>query len=244
MTFPAGSLRELHRIHQQLSDLEDRLERGPKQVRARQGNVTRLEEELSSAKGAVKQTTMQADQKQLQLKSNEAKILELRVKLNQCSTNREFQALKDQIAADEMANSVLADEILEALEKVDDLKRHVIDAESQLAKGREELAKSETTVREQEGLIRGDVDRLRVELSTAEAGLPIDVRDAYERIVRSLGSDALASVQGDVCGGCFRQLTPNMTNELLLSKVVFCKSCGRMLYMPEDRAPEGLRREG
>ncbi|MBX3411197.1 MAG: phospholipase [Pirellulales bacterium] len=237
MTFPAGSLLELHRIHQQLSDLEDRLERGPKQVRARQGNVTRLEEELNSAKNQVKQTMMQADQKQLQLKSNEAKIKELRVKLNQCSTNREFQALKDQIAADEMANSVLADEILEALEKVDDLKRLVIDAEGQVAKGREELAKVETTVREQEGLIRGDIDRLRAELATAEALLPVDVRDGYDRIVRSRGSDALASVQGDVCGGCFQQLTPNMANELLLGRVVFCKSCGRMLYLSEERTP-------
>jgi len=237
MTFPAGSLIELHRIHQQLSDLNDRLERGPKQIRARQGNVARLEEEVTAAKSQVKQTTMQADQKQLQLKSNEAKILELRVKLNQCSTNREFQALKDQIAADEMANSVLADEILEGLEKIDDLKRHVIDAEVQLGKGREELAKIEASVREQEGLIRGDIERLRADLITAEASLPADVRDGYERIVRSRGSDSMAPVQGDVCGGCFQQLTPNMTNELLLSRVVFCKTCGRLLYLPEDRAP-------
>jgi predicted nucleic acid-binding Zn-ribbon protein len=237
MTFPAGSLIELHRIHQQLSDLVDRLERGPKQIRARQGNVARLEEEVTAAKNQVKQTTMQADQKQLQLKSNEAKILDLRVKLNQCSTNREFQALKDQIAADEMANSVLADEILEGLEKVDDLKRLVIDAEVQLGKGREELAKIETSVREQEGLIRGDIERLKVDLANAEAALPADVRDGYERIVRSRGSDAMAPVQGDVCGGCFQQLTPNMTNELLLSRVVFCKTCGRLLYLPEDRAP-------
>jgi uncharacterized protein len=243
MTFPAGSLLELHRIHQQLSDLEDRLERGPQQVRARQGNVARLEEELAAAKNLVKQTTVQADQKQLQLKSNEAKILELRVKLNQCGTNREFQALKDQIAADEMANSVLADEILEGLEKVDDFKRQAIDAETQLGKGREELAKAEATVREQEGLIRGDIERLKADLAMAESSLPVDVRDGYERIVRSRGSDALASVQGDVCGGCFQQLTPNMTNELLLSRVVFCKTCGRLLYLPEDRVPS-VRREG
>ncbi len=33
MSVTAAALRELHRIHQQLAELRDRLERGPKQVR-------------------------------------------------------------------------------------------------------------------------------------------------------------------------------------------------------------------
>ena len=45
----------------------------------------------------------------------------LKAKLNAAASNREYQALKDQIAADQMAGSVLADEILEALEKIDEL---------------------------------------------------------------------------------------------------------------------------
>ena len=60
------------------------------------------------------------------LRSGEGKILELETKLNQSSTNREYQALKDQIAADNMANSVLADEILEAMERVDGFKKVAI----------------------------------------------------------------------------------------------------------------------
>ncbi len=36
-------LRDLHRIHQQLGELRERLERGPKQIKARETNVLRLE---------------------------------------------------------------------------------------------------------------------------------------------------------------------------------------------------------
>lgn len=43
MSFTAAALRELHRLHQQLGDLRDRLERGPKQVRVRQANVAQAE---------------------------------------------------------------------------------------------------------------------------------------------------------------------------------------------------------
>jgi uncharacterized protein len=237
MTFTAGTLRELHRIHQQLSDLRERLARGPKQVHAREATITRLEADVAQAKADTKSARVSADQKQLLLKSGEAKIVDLRRKLNACSSNREYQALVEQIAADEMTNSVLSDEILEGLEKVDECQRLIAEAEHNLARGKEELAKVQQGVRDQQGLMAGDVKRLETELKAAEASLPADFRDAYERAVKSRGSDAMAEVDKESCGGCFKNITANMFSELVMNRVVFCKSCGRLLYLPEDRMP-------
>jgi predicted nucleic acid-binding Zn-ribbon protein len=230
-------LRELHRIHRQLNDLHERLDRGPKQIKARQGTVAKFEAELTQAKADSKAARVGADQKQLLLKSGESKIRELKVKLNAASSNREYQALKDQIAADEMANSVLADEILEALEKIDSFAPLIREAEQNLARGRDELAKAEQQVREQHDLLIGDVQRLEGELKTVEAGLPNDIREVYQRVVRSKGSDAMAQVDGETCGGCYHHLTANIINALLMGRVVCCQSCSRMLYLPEDRTP-------
>jgi predicted nucleic acid-binding Zn-ribbon protein len=41
----------------------------------------------------------------------------------------------------------------------------------------------------------------------------------------------LASVEENVCGGCGQQITLNMENELRLSRPVFCKNCGCLLYL-------------
>jgi len=241
MSVTAGVLRELHRIHRQLNDLRERLDRGPKQIKARQGTVAKLEAELTQAKADSKAARVSADQKQLLLKSGEAKIRELKIKLNAASSNREYQALKDQIAADEMANSVLADEILEALEKIDGFVPLIREAEQNLAKGREELAKGEQQVREQHDLLIGDVQRLDDELKKVEAGLPDDIREVYQRVVKSKGSDAMAQVDGETCGGCYHHLTANIISSLLMGRVVCCQSCGRMLYLPEDRTPGSKR---
>src|SRR5919109_2210650 len=119
MSVTAAALRELHRIHQQLAEFRDRLERGPKQVRAREANVAQLEARLAESRERAKQTQMAIDRKQLDLKAGEQKVVDLRVKLNAASSNREYQALLEQIAAAEMAGSVLSDEILEGLEKID-----------------------------------------------------------------------------------------------------------------------------
>lgn len=236
MATTTAALRDLHRIHRQLSDLRERIARGPRQIKAREANVARLDEEVAAARGQSKAGRMAADQKQLMLKTGENKIEELRRKLNACSTNREYQALLEQIAADEMANSVLADEILESLEKVDEHQRVIVEAEKRGATAREELSKTRQAVDAQQALLEADVRRLEAELKEAEVTLPPDVRDAYDRGVKSKGSDAMAAVENNSCGGCFSQLTPNTHNALAMSRIVFCQSCGRLLYLPEDRS--------
>jgi predicted nucleic acid-binding Zn-ribbon protein len=236
MSTAANTLRTLHRIHQQLGDLRERQDRGPKQVQAHRNNVAKLDQETHQAHDAVKQAKIAADEKQLQLKTGEAKIADLRRKLNEAQSNREYQALLVQIAADEMAKSVLEDEILEALGKIDELQAATIESEKRHARSKEELGKVEATVREQAALIQGDVTRLEGELRTAESELPGEFRDIYQRVVKSKGSEGMAKVENDCCGGCFQQVQPNRISQLVMEHAVLCTSCGRLLYLPEDRS--------
>ena len=241
MTTTGGVLRELHRIHQQLSDLRERLDRGPQQVRARTANLTRLEEELAKVQAESKAAHMAADRKQLLLRTGETKIEDLQRKLNAANSNREYQALKDQIAADQMANSVLADEILESLEKVDECQGRITAAQQNLAKGKAELEKAQQQVRDQQESLQSDAARLESELKKVEKNLPAEFRDAYERVVKSKGADAMAALEGETCSGCFHTLTPNLANALRMDRVIFCQTCGRLLYLPEDRSIAGGR---
>ncbi len=50
MAVNAAALRELHRIHQQLADLNERLERGPKQVRSVPQELPRLKSNCPRSK--------------------------------------------------------------------------------------------------------------------------------------------------------------------------------------------------
>src|SRR5205085_9178278 len=222
MSVTTAALRELHRIHQQLADLRDRLERGPKQVRAREANLAQLEARLAEAREKAKQTQMAVDRKQLDLKSGEQKVVDLRVKLNTANNNREYQALLEQIAAAEMAGSVLSDEILEGMEKVDQFVLAVKEAEKNLAAGKQDLDKARRAVEDSAATIRTDLARLEGELATAEQALPLDLKPDYQRVVRSKGADSLAVAEDGVCLGCGQQITLNMQIELKLSKPVFC----------------------
>jgi len=208
MTITSDKLRELHRIHLQLCDLRERLDRGPRQVEARRRGIAALEAKLAEEQKSYQQVRMAADNKQLDLKTSENKVVDLKTKLNTCSTNKEYQSLLDQIAATEMAGSVLA---------------------------RQELEKLVGRVTDESDSIREDITRLEADLETAESALQGDIRVNYDRIVRAKGGDAMAPMAGGYCSGCSQQLTTNIQANLTMGKPIFCPTCGRLLYMPEGQ---------
>jgi predicted nucleic acid-binding Zn-ribbon protein len=227
------SLRTLHRIHRQLADLRDRLERGPKATKAAEAAVAKTEADLTQAKDAFKQAKMAADEKQLQLKQREAKLKDFEAKLFAAQSNKEYQLLKDQIAADKQANSVLADEILEALDRLDHLQAAIKTADSNLGKTKDELAKVRKRIGDQQQGLESELARVTGELTAAESQLAGEFKADYLRLAKARGEDALAAAEGECCGGCSQTLTPQTLNTLRLDRPVFCKSCGRLLYLPE-----------
>jgi predicted nucleic acid-binding Zn-ribbon protein len=235
MSSTAEILRELHRIHRQLADLKERRERGPKSIKARETNLARLEADLAASRDKIKHAHVSADQKQLQLKTGESKIVDLKTKLNAANSNREYQALMEQIAASEMTNSVMEDEILEALEKIEQLQIAAAEAEKNLAEGRQNLEKTKQTVSEQAVSINADITRLEAELAEGEKNLPSDFRLEYDRVVRTRGEAALAQIEDDCCGGCNRRISANMISKLMMDHVICCTSCGCILYFQEKK---------
>ena len=242
MAISGSALRQLHRIHRQLTDLRERLARGPKQIAAGEANVKRAENELAEAKTEYRNARIVADDKQLQLKSREARLKDLQVRLNQAQSNKEFQAIKEQMAADTQANSVLADEILEALEHMDKLTANIGVAERNVAKAQEEVVKIRKRVNEQQQGLESELARVLAELAQAEEQLPEDFKTEYLRLTKARGEDAMAQVDNDCCGGCFQTITANMEADLRLEKPVFCKSCGRLLYLDENAELPGRKK--
>ena len=233
MTATADTICQLHRIHKQLADRKEKLSAGPQRVSAFASRLADTEQEKSVAKENVTQMKMLIDGKQLQLKSAENKDADLRSKLNVCSNNREYQATLEQIAADKMASSVLEDEILEAMDKVEQLNQVVQHVDREVANSTNLLAGAKKTVANEEASLKADIGQLESELAEAEAFLPDEIRTDYNRMVRTRLEDSMAAVEGDVCVGCYQQITPNMLSQLTLKETVICTACGRLLYLSE-----------
>jgi len=227
------NLRQLHQLHCQLQDLLEQVERGPRQLKARQTFTQGKVAELEAQRQKQKSLKMAADQRSLQLKTNEAKIQDLKGKLNSASSNREFDIIRAQIAADTMANSVLEDEILDALEQVDQAAIAVKKLEAEVAAAKSEEERVAREIAAAEPGLQARVAELRGELEASEAELPAAVLIAYRRLTQAHGPGALAEVDGATCTACYVSLPPQMIVELKMGHTTFCKTCGRLLYPAE-----------
>jgi predicted nucleic acid-binding Zn-ribbon protein len=228
-------LRTLHRIHKQLTDLKDRRDRGPRQIRAGEAGIKQREDDLNKLREELKTMRKTIDQNQLQMKSSEQKTKELDAKLNMAASNREYQILKDQIAADKMANSVLEDEIIEMMEQVDAFQLKIVEAEGVFKATQEKVAASRKAVEEHAAAIQEDILRLEAELKQREAELPDGIRETYLRLVGKKGEDGLAEVVDGACGGCCQQVPLNVQSNIRMLQPSFCRTCGRLLYLAEEK---------
>lgn len=232
----ATIIRTLHRIQRQLTDLRGRLAAGPRQIAAGTGRLTTAEAAREQLTEELRQAQKLVDTKQLQLRSAEAKIGDLETKRNTAKTNKEYQLLGEQIEADTMAIKVLEDEILEALERVDEIRGRQPAATTQVEEATKKLAAVKRQVAEETGQLEQEVARVTAQLQEAEADLTDELRELYQRVVKHKGEDGMATVDNGCCGGCHQQLTGKLISQLLVGSAVMCRSCGRLLYDPDQAA--------
>lgn len=234
-------LRTLYRIHRQLSDLESRLAMGPRQIKIIE---SRLAQSQAAAEDATKKTfdlRIATDIKQSLLDSSDANIKRRKSQLIEAKDNREYTALKNQIAADEAANHVLEDEILEALERLEVLKQNAEKARAELDKMKESAQASITQINEERQIITFEMARLQKELALAEQELPSDFMEIYTRIIRIKGHDGMAPLRDTFCGGCATVIPFHQIGTVIKGFPSTCNSCGRLLHTPEGYSPSGKK---
>jgi predicted nucleic acid-binding Zn-ribbon protein len=241
MPATADNLRDLHQMHQRAKALRDRLTSGPKSVAARELAVTNRQAALETSKKTLQDAKVQQKKKEHTVQSLTAKQDDLKVKLNSVKKNDEYKAIQNEIALFKNQVEKVEGEILEDMEKVEALERQVKAEEADLKSFIAEAASVKSQIESQAGAQRQQLAELETAIVEAEAIIPEDVRERYRRTVKQLGADAMAPVEYDrkaqlaSCSGCFVALTTQSLNELINGHhMSFCKTCGRVLYLPEE----------
>ena len=229
-----STVRRLHEILLLAADIRGQIERAPKQLKAAQMALQAAKDAVQGCKDSIKKSRMEADRKQLQQRQYETKLYEWQGKHNAAANNREYQAVKDQIAADTQANSVLSDEIFEILEGIDSLQIKLADLERICKMTEEDSGKAESRIAERMVVLKRDLERVEGELKGAESALPEDFAAIYHPLVKTRGEEAFAPLDERSCGGCNTGLPPRIIDQLRMGNPVACSSCGRWIYRPEE----------
>jgi len=219
-----------HRHHLAFKSVQDELTRGPRQVRARDNQLAQLDADRKAKEEGLKQTRAATDRKNLDLKSSEAKLKDLDRKQNEAASNREFDILKGQIAADKASNSVLQDEILEFLDKVDQIQVEIAAIGERRAKLEAERNVFAAQFESHSVELRKQEAELKTHVQDAEKAIPETIKAHYRRLVDAYGADGMASIDNGMCTHCYVSLTPQIAVQIGGGEPTFCSSCDRLLY--------------
>jgi predicted nucleic acid-binding Zn-ribbon protein len=241
MPATADNLRELHQLHQRAKALRDRLTSGPKTIAARHLALATRQATLETARKALQDSKVQLKKNEHLLQTHQAKIDDLKVKLNLVKKNEEYKALQNQIAHDKVSLGKVEDDILNAYSEIEAQAAALAAQEAEVKKFADDIAAFQAHIDEQAGSQKAQLEELENAIVEAEAIIPADLREQYRRNVKQRGADAMAAIDYDeksktgACSGCFVAVTTQMMNELINNVTMkFCMTCGRILYLAEE----------
>lgn len=235
MTTTANSLREIHSLHQRSKAIRDRLLSVPKTIAARQAQVARKQDTLDKAKKDIQQIKVSKGLKEVQRKSLLGKIDDYSSKLLTVKKNEEYKAIQNEIALVKSQVNKVDDEIIDYEIDLEDRDASVKLLEADLKKAQDDLATYQKQSTEAKAGEEAKLEELAHSLLNAEAVINPDIREQYQRVIRQRGAEAMAVVESGACMGCNMSVTSQMLNDLInCDTLVFCRSCGRILYMAEE----------
>jgi predicted nucleic acid-binding Zn-ribbon protein len=236
MAVNVGTLRELHDLHQRVGRLRGQLQRGPRQVEAKRKLLAQRTEALDKAKADLKSLKVKSHEKETERKALDGRVTQLQLQINSAKSNKEYSTLVTERDSVTKVRGTVEDQILEILMKEEEKGQETQALDRDVKRLQQEADDLERTTTEQNADIAAKLSDAEAQLATSESALPNDMRDVYRRLVGRRGADALARAAEGTCTGCYTGITPQMKNQLLLHEIVFCKSCGRMLYLDESEA--------
>lgn len=187
---------------------------------------------VEEAEKKFKSFQVKMDNKELDLKGIESEIDKFKVQLNQIKNNKEYTALKSEIGLKEADKSVIEDEVLKMMDGLEEERNKVNELKNDVKQDEIKLAQLNKAIED-------DVKRIDDEIKTVIARrdglvetLEKDPKHHFQRLIKSTDGVAVAAVVNNACQRCFFTVTPQTINQLLSEKeLVFCLSCGRILYM-------------
>jgi predicted nucleic acid-binding Zn-ribbon protein len=222
-------LAELSRVEAKIGDVKLKLKTLPAVARearegadAKQAEVQNLENQhfdLERSRRTLDQDT-QAERDKLRKWQNRA---------DQIRGDREHAALQSEIGAQKRSISRLEENSLEIMQEMEDIEKAAV-------KAREEAASAKEHADSEWSKVEAEVKELEEELAGHERGrdamlekLPPALVKKYQRIAERKGA-GVAVVTGETCGGCSRQVRPQLVLQLYKGEVIeTCEQCQRIL---------------
>jgi len=226
-------LKEIQDLDIKIYTLEKEKAQKPKILEKPGKKLAVTREQHETNKQNLKKLKVTADQKELDVKSNEEKTNKLSVQINLAKTNKEYAIFQKELNNLKSDNSVLEDETLNLFAQAEEVQQKVQTMDKDINKIQKHIKQLNQEVETSIKHLDEGLEKLRAKRSELVPQVSPELIICYEKILEhKTNRIALAQVIDGVCQGCHMDLAPQDINNLMkLKEVVVCRNCSRMLYL-------------
>jgi hypothetical protein len=237
-----SKLLDLQKQHIILRGLQKKAHANDAAVAVKEKLVARLKADLDKILDARKVLQRAGDVKELEVKSLQAKIAKFREQLNAIKTNKEYQALQNEIKFAEIEQRRHEDLILKDMEKAETDAHKVDEAKAALAQAEKESAELKAKRAAEIEALQADIRKAERDRADAAREVPRDALDRFERVAAKSDDGAMCALIRDedahvedayCCGCCNIGLTENIYVKLLgnTDDLIVCPNCSHILFL-------------
>jgi predicted nucleic acid-binding Zn-ribbon protein len=205
--------------------------------------IDRLNSELAAGRGRIQETEERAAELERKRRAMEGDLVAIehdlkkhQERLYEVKSNKEYDALQTEIETLTIRKEDHEAAILQSLGASEDLDKKLAEDRAAFKEREADILVRVEALTEKLNSVESDIsgwDRKRGGLVSQIDRAPLSTYDRIRRQVK--GGVAVVSVRKGSCGGCYRQLSPQVLVEARrTSKVVRCENCGRIIVWKDE----------
>jgi uncharacterized protein len=235
------TLLDLQGVDVRLHEVRARLAGLPKKAAEIDARVAAAKVAVEQSKTSQLNTIKDRKKYELDVEQWKERVRKYRDQTSQVKTNEAYKALQHEVDMAEAEIAKAEDRLLEQMVNAEEYDRRVKASERDLKEVEDAARSQRAKIDAEKAAEEKEIAALEAERARAIAGIPENLLDHYDRIVRKHNGIALAEVRNEKCGACGMIVRPHVIQELRRAtgddELFHCETCTRILYYIEASEP-------
>ena len=222
-------------IDSEIYGLKAEKEAKPEEIKNLEASFEAKKQHLAELEKNLLDLQKQRKDEELELASKEEAGKKLQTQLYSLKTNKEYQAMLQQIQDSKADASVIEDKVLVLFEQADKVK-------TETEREKQRLTQEEKLFLEQKKKIEDRLKEIDDRLSQLDAqrkqimpDIEPKILAQYERILSNRDGLAIVDVKDNTCQGCNMFVPPQVINLMkMYERIITCEVCNRILCIKDE----------
>jgi uncharacterized protein len=226
-------LQELDSSIDRLIARSEELEEG-EELRAAALKVQELEDRVGEIRLGLDSQRREQERLETEVASLDAKVgaEERRLYDGSVANPKELASIQAEVSSLRNRKGRIEDEVLEQMERREEMEGRLPPLESELAEAREKLANLDSEVAEELGQTKQSLSELRSEREALALEFDEELLELYEDLRAQKRGIGAAALENGVCSGCHQKLSPLELERIKHSEGIRrCEYCRRILVL-------------